>query len=172
MGAEITAKLLTTHPDRFLTATLGGDSQVRNWTMEREKAAEAAAFQLEHGTFFQSQVLSLVPKDGRKPSEEEIQRRAQELLGDNDPEALAALTRSYGELAVTDAQMASVRVPTLGIVGSADPSLADMNQLKAIMPSLKVVIINGATHGAERGALRRPEFVAAVREFIAVHRQR
>ncbi len=38
------------------------------------------------------------------------------------------------------------------------------------MPSLKVVTISGAAHGGERGATGRPEFVSAIREFIAAHK--
>ena len=59
----------------------------------------------------------------------------------------------------------------LGIIGSVDAGLAGMNELKKVLPSLKVVIIDGATHTGERGATRRPEFVDAIREFIAALRQ-
>ncbi len=38
------------------------------------------------------------------------------------------------------------------------------------MPALKVVVVDGATHGGERGILRRPEFLAALREFPSVRR--
>jgi len=41
-----------------------------------------------------------------------------------------------------------------------------MNQLKTVLPSLKVVVIDGATHTGDRGAPRRPEFVKAIRDFI------
>src|SRR5918998_677025 len=34
MGAHIVAQLLVTHPERFLTATLGGASGRRNWSAE------------------------------------------------------------------------------------------------------------------------------------------
>src|SRR5918999_4962799 len=41
LGAIITAKLLTTNPDRFLTATLGGAAGRQRWTPENAAAAEA-----------------------------------------------------------------------------------------------------------------------------------
>jgi hypothetical protein len=42
-----------------------------------------------------------------------------------------------------------------------------MEALKKMMPALRlVVVIDGATHAGERGALKRPEFVRAVREFV------
>ena len=92
------------------------------------------------------------------------------LKNGNDPVALAAVWRNRGGQAVTDAQMAAVRVPTLAVVGSADPVVPDVNQLKKIMPSLKIVVIQGATHAGERGAVSRPEFVNAIREFAAVQK--
>lgn len=35
------------------------------------------------------------------------------------------------------------------------------------MPALRVVIVDGATHGGERSVLRRPELLTALREFLA-----
>ncbi len=171
MGAVITAKLLTTHPDRFLTATLGGAAGRQKWTAQDEAAAEAEAVELEQEMPFRSLILRLAPTDQPKPTDEVIQARSEQLLRGNDRLALAALVRSRGEQTFSAMQMAAVQVPTLGLIGSADPNMAAMNQLKSVVPSLKVVVIEGATHGGERGAPRRPEFVANLREFIAAHTQ-
>jgi pimeloyl-ACP methyl ester carboxylesterase len=171
MGAGITAKLLTTNPDRFLTATLGGAAGRQNWTAQDEAAAEAEAVELEQGMPFRSLILRLAPTDQPKPTDEVIQARSQQLLRGNDRLALAALVRSRGEQTVSEVQMAAVQVPTLGLIGSADPNLAAMNHLKSVLPALKVVVIEGATHGGERGALRRPEFVDNLRAFLAAHTQ-
>ena len=171
MGAAITAKLLTTHPDRFLTATLVGAAGRQNWTAQDAAAAEAEAVELEQGIPFRSLILRLAPTDQPKPTDEVIQARSEQLLRGNDRLALAALVRSRGEQTFSAMQMATAQVPTLGLIGSADPNMAAMNQLKSVFPALKVVVIEGATHGGERGALRRPEFVANLREFIAAHTQ-
>jgi pimeloyl-ACP methyl ester carboxylesterase len=71
---------------------------------------------------------------------------------------------------VTPAQVSAVQVPTLGVVGSLDAYLTDFRELKKLRPNLKLVVIDGAPHGGERGASRRPEFLAAVREFISSNR--
>jgi alpha-beta hydrolase superfamily lysophospholipase len=82
-------------------------------------------------------------------------------------EATDALVTSSNQhvvhLALAGGEMAAVRVPVLAVVGSIDPALAGVNELKAAMPSLKVVVIEGASHisADERGAPRRPEFVNA-----------
>jgi len=171
MGAGITAKLLTTHPDRFLTATLGGGTGRHNWTTQNEAAAEAEAVELEQGIPFRSLILRTAPTDQPKPTEEAIQASSQRILGRNDRLALAALVRRRSEQTVSEVQMAAVQVPILGLIGSADANLAAMNRLKSVLPALKVVVIEGATHGGERGALRRPEFVDNLRAFLVAHTQ-
>jgi hypothetical protein len=45
-----------------------------------------------------------------------------------------------------------------------------MRELAKLMPSLKLVIVDGAEHGGERGIMRRPEFLPTVHEFLDGHR--
>ena len=78
--------------------------------------------------------------------------------------------RSWHELAVTDEQLKAVRTPVLVADGTADFNFAGVQPLKTLLPALQVVKIEGATHFGERGAVKRPEFVKAVRDFIAAHR--
>ncbi len=165
MGAAITAQLLTMNPERFLTATLGGAGGRLRWSAEENRMIDREAAEIEQGTL-RSLILRLTPPSEPKPTDEEIRKISEAFLAGQDRLALAAVKRSYRNQAVTEAQMAAVKVPTLGIIGSADPSMAMMNVQKEAMPTLKVVIIGGATHGGERAALRRPEFVKAIREFI------
>jgi len=44
-----------------------------------------------------------------------------------------------------------------------------MNERKAGMTALEVVVVEGATHGGDCGVLRHQEFLKAVREFIAAN---
>ena len=173
MGANIVAKLLTTDPHRFITATLGGSAGRRNWTAEDDRAAEAEAWEFEKGTPFRSVILRTWPTDQPKPSEETIQRQSEDRIKrGNDPAPLAADVRGRHAVAVTDAELAAVRVPTLAIVGSEDAFLASVNAFKEIVPSVKVVVISGATHGGARGAAGHPEFVGAIRDFISQNQQK
>lgn len=170
LGAVITAKLLTTNPGRFVTATLSGHSGVRSWSAQDEQTVEAVAVELEGGTPFRSLILAIAPTDQPPPTEEAIRARSREIVAVNDPIALAAYNRSRRALATTNAQMAAVRVPTIGVVGGADAFLVGMKELKVLLPALTVVVIDGATHSGDRAATRRPEYVNAIREFIAAHR--
>jgi pimeloyl-ACP methyl ester carboxylesterase len=171
MGAGITAKLLTTNPDRFLTATLSGSAGRQGWTPEAAAAAEAEAVEFEQGIPFRSMILRTAPTDQPKPTDEQIQAQSQQRLARNDRFAMAALVRSRGEQTFSAAQMATVQVPTLGLIGSADANLAAMQKLTSVLPTLKVVVIEGATHGGALGVARRPEFVDNFRAFTAAHKE-
>lgn len=169
LGGVITAKLLTTSPDRFITITLVASSGRRNWTAQAASNAEATAVELESGVPYRSLLLATAPSDQPPPTEDAILKSSQEIVAHNDPKAHAALTRAGGELVVTDSQMAAVRVPALAIVGTADPAVEGVKTLKAAWPELQMVTVEGATHWGDRGILIRPEFVNSLRQFIAVH---
>jgi len=170
LGGIITAKLLTTNPDRFITVTLVAASGRRSWTPQDERSAEATAADLESGVPYRSLILVTAPTDRPPPTEEAIRESSQRIVGKNDPLAHAALTRARRDLVVTDSQMAAVRVPALAIVGTADPAAEGVKTLKAVWPTLQVVTVDGATHWGDRGILTRPEFLASLRQFIAAHR--
>lgn len=142
MGGAITGKFITTHPDRVLTATFGGSGPRLGWTPQNERAAEELASSLEQGQGMRPLVRRLAPPNEPKPSDEVMTQQSRAMLSRNDPLALAAVQRGNREQTVT---------------------LTDVR-------SLHVVVIDGATHGGARGAPGRPEFVAAVHNFIAAHR--
>jgi pimeloyl-ACP methyl ester carboxylesterase len=171
LGAGITAQLLTTNPDRFLTATLSGGAGRQQWTTQDAAAAEAEAVEFEQGIPFRSVILRTAPPDQPKPTDEAIQAQSQQRLARNHRLAMAAVVRSRGEQTFSAVQMATVQVPTLGLIGSADANLAAMNQLMSVLPTLTVVVIEGATHGGALGVTRRPEFVANFRAFTAAHKE-
>ena len=169
LGAIITAKLLTTNPDRFVTATLGGQAGYRNWRPEYDQSAERYAAELESDVPFRGLVVSMNPRDEPPLPEEQIRAKSAALAAVNDVKALAAYQRGGSrELNSTDAEVAAIKVPVLAVMGSVD-NVPSVQQLQKLLPSLKLVIIDGATHAGDRTAIRRPEFVAAIREFIAAH---
>lgn len=165
MGAHVIAQLLTLSPARIVTATLGGACGRRRWSPVDDVRVEREAAELEQGSM-RAQLLRLWPRGAPRPTEEQLAARAARWLAGKDRLALAAVRRSNRAQMVTDAQMAAVSVPTLGVVGSNDPYVAQFRALAAVMPALNVVVIEGAGHG---DAAARPEFLAAVRAFIAAH---
>jgi pimeloyl-ACP methyl ester carboxylesterase len=167
LGGMIVEHLLTTNPERLLTATVGGFGLLRP-SPELERRNERVAAEMEQGSV-RSMVLHSTPPGEPVPTEEEIRKYAEVILAGQDRFALAAVRRSLPDLRVTNEKMSAVQVPTLAIVGDADPYLEPVWELKKAMPTLKVVVIENASHGGEHGAMRRPEFVEAVRDFIASH---
>jgi pimeloyl-ACP methyl ester carboxylesterase len=145
MGAGITAKLLATHPDRFYTATVGGGAGRRNTSTAPPNLSADQIAALDRG---------------------ELTAPLAEL--NNDPAALAAVRKS--DQTWDEAKMRQVKVPVLAAVGTNDPGLSGAKDLQSVLPSVKLVVIDGATHAGDTGALYRPEFVAAIREFLAASR--
>ena len=95
LGAIITAKLLTTNPDRFLSATLGGHAGYRNWKPEYDRSAERYAQELDTDVPFRGLVIAMTPSDQPKPGEDEIRVRSAALAAVNDVKALAAYYRRW-----------------------------------------------------------------------------
>jgi pimeloyl-ACP methyl ester carboxylesterase len=170
MGGAITGKFVTTHADRVITATFGGSAPRLAWTAQNERDAEELATSLEQGRGLRPLILRLLPPNEPRPSDEELEKRSKAALGRNEALALAAVTRGNTGQVVTAAQMGAVKSPMLAVIGTADPIIAGVTAFKKLVPSLKVVEIEGATHSGDRGAPRRPEFAAAVREFLQANR--
>jgi pimeloyl-ACP methyl ester carboxylesterase len=171
MGGNVVVKLLTTNPDRFQSAVMVAGGGRLRWTASQEENTRKRIRELEGPAPFRQIILSVWPPDQPPPGEDVLQQRALELSRTNDPQALAAFVKAVRGHVVTTEQVASVKVPTMGIVGTADPAIDGMRELKTVMPSLDLVVVDGATHGYERSILRRPEFVDHVRRFVAEHRQ-
>jgi pimeloyl-ACP methyl ester carboxylesterase len=172
MGGAITGKFITTHQDRVITASFGGSAPRLGWTAQNERDAEELAASLEQGKGMRPLILRLAPPNEPKPSEDVIAQQSRAIVGRNDPLALAAVQRGGREQKVTLEELHAVHVPLLAVVGSADPIGAGVRAFKVVMPALQVVVIDGATHSGVRGAPGRPEFVAAVHDFVAAHRTR
>jgi pimeloyl-ACP methyl ester carboxylesterase len=175
MGAGTTSQLLTLHPERFLTATLGAAAGRFRWTDEDARLAEQEASEREKECVSRTLIFRLAPTNEPKPSEEVIKQRSAACLADSSQDrfAIAAVTRARRDTVIPPARAAAVTVPTLGIVGDLDSNLAGLQELKKMRPTLKLVIIEGAVHGSAdpRGAMRSPIFVAELREFIGSHRR-
>jgi pimeloyl-ACP methyl ester carboxylesterase len=173
LGGTVNAKLLTTHSQRYLTVILGGFAGGRGWNAELAKAAEEEAKEWEQGPPFRAFILRNAPP-GQSPTEAQMRETSQRMMQTIDPLAMSAFARSRQRQAVTNAEIAAIRVPMLAVVGSDDPRPAGVKELNALIPAMKVVVIEGATHCSAdaRGAPRRPEFADAIRQFIAEHARR
>ena len=165
LGALITDKLLVEHPERFLTATLGGAGWLKT-DDDRAEFMKEVAESLEQGKGIRPLLLKLTPEGHPQPSETRL-RVANVAFGLlNDQKALAAVARGIKELAVTEEQLKANRVPTFALIGETDPLKVTVDEMAAVMPNLKVSVIKDADHIQ---AFRRPEFVSELRAFLSEH---
>lgn len=164
MGGFITDKLLVTHPERLVTATLGG----AGWSQadDDRSVLTALAESLEQGKGMGPLISFLNPKGEPPPSEERIQAASQMFLTFNNPKALAAVARSMGAFTITKEQLRSNRIPTLALIGEKDPLKAGVDKLDGVMANLKIVVIPEADHMT---AMSNPVFLSSLKSFLAKH---
>ena len=162
MGGFFTLDLLAEHPDRLITATVGG----AGLDPPAQSALNALADSLEQGNGLGPLMVMLTPPGQQPPPPEQMAGINKMLLAVNDPLALAAVARG-GVPHVTEAQVESNKIPTLAMVGALDPLKVGVDHMEAIkMPDLKVVVIPGATHMT---AFASPVFLANLKSFLEEH---
>jgi len=173
LGANLTSQLMTLSPERFLSATLIAGPGIFSWDSASARGAEVEAAERERECISRTLLFRLTPAAARPP-EDTLEAMSARCMADStqDRFALAAITRARRGMVVSPDAVSRVTVPTLGIVGSEDTMRAGFEQLVRLRPSVKVVVVDGATHGGRRGILGRAETVAALRDFLAAHSSR
>jgi pimeloyl-ACP methyl ester carboxylesterase len=165
MGGFMTDKLLATFPDRLITATLGGAGWMKA-DDQRMAFMHELADSLDSGKGIGPLVKQLTPAGRPEPTEEQLKSFNQMLMLTNDPKALAACVRGMPGLNVTEAQLRANKVPVLALIGDLDPLKAGVDELKQVMPDLKVEVIEGTDHMT---AFRDAKFIDDLQDFLAAH---
>ncbi len=144
MGGFIAMKLLVVHPDRIISATLGGSGGIRDdfdhaWN-------NAMAKKLAAGDSFEDAFKSTLPDDVKlKASQLAI---LQILFKNQDNQALAALLQSWPKLSVTYQQLEANKVPVFMIFGSDEDSQTRtyIEGLQGRLGNAKFQVIEGEDH--------------------------
>jgi pimeloyl-ACP methyl ester carboxylesterase len=165
MGGFMTNCMLATHPERMITATLGGAGWMKSDDARMAFMGELAD-SLDSGKGIGPLINQLTPAGKPKPTPEQMSAFNQMLLLTNDPKALAACVRGMPRLFVTEDQLRANKVPTLALIGEIDPLKLGVDEMKKVMPDLKVEVIEGADH---MNAFRSPKFIEDLQEFLAEH---
>jgi pimeloyl-ACP methyl ester carboxylesterase len=161
MGAIITGKLLATHPDRLLSATLGGAGVIPEG-VTLPPFVEKLADSLDKGEGVGPLLLALTPPGKPKPSPAALRFINRMVVGDRS-KVLAAVVRSWKTLAVSKEQLRGNKVPTLILIGSDDPLKASVQLIKDDLANLKVVVIDDTDH---MNAFVSPKFIQSLRKFL------
>ena len=170
LGSSTVAQLLTLHPERFLTAVQVAGAG-RSPAAANDPRIEVEAAEIEKDCVSRSRIFRQAPPNA-KPTEEDYQKRVVACRADRDFDqySVAASLRGYKDQAVTPEQMMAVKVPTLGIVGTLDHTLKEMQELKKLRPDMKLVLLEGVSHTGTTGIQGQPRLVAEIRDFIASQR--
>jgi len=168
MGGFITMKLLATHPERFLSATLGGAGWMRE-TPEGNTFSEEVATSLEQGHGLGPLGDRVTSNAGTPSTPADVQRAKTmnaAVMAMNDPLALAACFRGMTGLWMTEPEVKSIKIPTLALIGEFDGMKQNVNALKDVMPSLEVVEIEKTNHMT---AFTNPKFIDSLLSFLGKH---
>lgn len=166
MGGFITMKLIADHPERIISATVGGAGGILPVDNQgRENIAKA----LEEKQTLKPLFDRLTPKGQPAMSEEQVKTIDKMILANNDPKALAAVMRGMKDLSVSEAKLKENKVPAQCIIGELDPLKAGVDAIDGKMTNLRVVVIPMTDHmtaGAD------PKFLQSLKELLAKHRQK
>jgi pimeloyl-ACP methyl ester carboxylesterase len=147
MGGAIAIGIVGFHPERVLSAIVGGagwvpPGQVRDHPPGISWDAYAEALEQRDLTPI---LLAQVPEGEPPPTPEQIETVSKEFNSIQDPLALAALIRNFVP-SPTEAQIRSNKIPVLALIGDKDPGKKDVDRLDGLMPNLKIVVIPNADH--------------------------
>lgn len=159
MGGAIALRLLTLHPDRVISAVIGGAGWrpaelgpppvVREWLIRLDAAAR------EELTV--SEALA-------GPVRAEWGPELRAALDRNDPRALVAVLRGGAGLAVSEAELRAVRVPVLAVFGEQDELVrSDVGRLAGVLAGVELEAIPGTDHFS---VLRDPRLPQAILRFL------
>ncbi|HEY7326536.1 MAG TPA: alpha/beta hydrolase [Gemmataceae bacterium] len=165
MGALITGKLLATHPDRLLSATLGGCGVFPEGVRQPEYL-EKLAQSLEEGKGLAPLMKALSPS-GKSNPPAMVNTVVNRLVRENG-KAFAAVVRSWKDLGVSKEKLRSNKVPTLALIGSKDPLKEAVDYMKDEMENLEVIVIDGANH---LSTYTNAKFIRSLRKFLADNSQ-
>ncbi len=164
MGGMIAEVLLAEYPERVRTATIGGFGweDDEGYRTRRLSTAES----LEQGKGIRPAVEALTPPGEKAAAAEQMEAINKWFLDRNDPAALAAIARGNADLHAAEAKLRANKLPVLAVVGELDPLRPSVDKLASIMPNVRVAVVPGANH---MFAARRPEFLQALKDFLASH---
>lgn len=172
LGAALAGRLVTIHPDRLASVAFVGSHPRRELNAADRKFIEESIREMESDLPFRSLAVAIQPTGTPLPSDDELRKMVAPLVAANDVKALAAMWRGGAFPLTTDAALKAARFPMIEIIGTLDPAVSEVEPLRKAHPQIKMLVLEGATHGGEQGVLRRTETMAALQELWSSARSR
>ena len=162
LGARIVLHFVTSHPDRVVSAVLGGGGWVPpdappppflvGWMAGLERAARG-----------ETTVADVI----RRPDWPALSPEVIAMLNSNDPRALAAVLRSGAGLGVAAEALRANKVPVLAVVGAEDqPARGNVEGMAGVLASAQVTIVPEANHVSLVGD---PRLAQVMLRFFRAH---
>lgn len=164
MGGFITLKMVTSHPDRVLSAAACGAGWLQP-TEENREFGETVARAIENRTGFGPLQKRLGLPDRPMTFWEKMGMNLA-LTFFHDPHALAAVSRGSAQLSLTEAELRANTVPVLTIIGSEDGLLPEAQALAATMANHKLIVLEGKNHNNTDVSAA---FLDELRKFLKAH---
>lgn len=164
MGGFITGALVVTHPERVISAVMGGAGWSRD--TDDHTVIDALAKSLDEGKGITPLMKALTPPGKPQLSEQELKTRNQFIMLANDPKALSACIRGMLKLHVSREQLENNKVPVLAVCGEIDPLRKGVDAMEGVAKNLTVVFVKGGDH---MSTMRSPVFAKAIEDFLAAH---
>ena len=176
MGGMLALRFVLAYPERVASLVLMDTAARAPDQMPRAPLAAAGAIARSNGMATLAELLRGRAADdpGRPEAEQRLERemgtafweRRRRRLTAMDPEAFAVLALELVDHTPLDAQLATIRCPTLVMVGEQDGGfLAPSDELTRAIPGAKKVVIPGAAHSPQ---LENPSaWINAISEHLA-----
>ena len=159
MGGIIALNLLVRHPERVMSAVIGG----AGWRSPEMGAPERVVRweqQMGRAVSGEATIMEILAEPGAPAPPPPVAA----VMNANDPVALRAVLRGNASLAVTEQELRTSTIPVLVLVGDQDWALADAERAAALLGNAQLQRIPGADH---LGALMFPQFIGGIKRFLA-----
>jgi len=164
MGGLITQKLLIQYPERVIRAVAGGSGWAGSDGGSLGDSMEVLADSLESGNGIGPLMVALTPVGQPAPTPELLDMLNEMLLATNDPLALAAVVRGFGELSnITATELHANTIPLLYVVGELDPLKSDVERALTVVSNARSIILPGADHMT---AIANPLLLESIQSFL------
>lgn len=141
MGAMLAASLALSHPDRVRTVTLAAGG-FRKDPETMRGMVQPWIDDLEHGRRLTKLIKEIVPA----LPDSQARSFSDQLFAESDSAALVNVLKSFGEIPIDWAKVATSTVPAVAIVGVDDPLLPYTRDLATKWPGAKLVELPATDH--------------------------
>ena len=160
MGGLITNRFRAEHPERLMSATMGGFG----WMNPGSPLADTTGLADSLAGSDLGPLLSALTPGAPALPEQQRTAMSTAVFATNDPRAIAAVVRGFREIDNHTAEsLGANQVPTLALVGDQDALVRDVRAMKAVMANLEVVELAGANHLTAQG---HPGFLERLLAFL------